>query len=79
MQHLFSCTLGVKSSEGFNLPLTSKALKRTQIIQNQTNHKTSILQMWYTHSSISHAHGNDKRAKISLGDGHTAEIEKFHL
>ena len=40
--------------------------------------KKSILQSWYTHSSISHAHGNNKRLKIIPGDGHTAELAKFH-
>ena len=33
---------------------------------------------WYTHASISHAHGSNKRPTISPGDGHTAEIAKLH-
>ena len=40
--------------------------------------KKSILQSWYTHSSISHAHGNNKKPKISSGDDHAAEVAKFH-
>ena len=42
------------------------------------SHKKSILQSWYIHSSISHAHGINQKLKICPGDGHTAELAKFH-
>ena len=48
-------------------------IEKKELIQ-----KKSILQSCYTHSSISHAHGTNKRPKISSGDGHTAEIAKIH-
>ena len=37
-----------------------------KIIENQQIHKKSILQCWYTHSSISHAHGSNNKAKNQL-------------
>ena len=51
---------------------TPKIFEEKQIL------KKSILQRWYTHNSISHAHGNNIKAIISPGDAHTAKVAKFH-
>ena len=49
-----------------------------KIFENQQIPKKSILQSWYSHSSISHAHGSNKRPKINSGDSYTAEIANLH-
>ena len=61
-----------------NLILLIPGGSAQKIFEDQQISEKSILQSWYTHTSISPDHGSDKKQKSNSGDGHTAESAKFH-